>query len=50
MCNHILTKMNDICVCAKCGMTVANGKKVLFDRSLTNYIKNKNKKNRRKTK
>lgn len=47
MCNHTFLKMNDVTVCVKCGMTVADGKKVIFDRKLPSYIR---KKNRRKKK
>lgn len=48
MCNHsAIIKINDVRVCAKCGMTLVDSKKVIFDRKLRPYI---SKKNRRKNK
>ena len=50
MCNHSMVKVNDVNVCVKCGLILADRKKVIFDRELSDYIRNKNKKNRRKSK
>lgn len=49
MCNHIMIKVNDLNVCAKCGMTLADGK-VVFDRGLLDYIKSKEKNKKKKKK
>lgn len=48
MCKHNWVKVNDICVCSRCGMTrLESGKILLFDRRLPNY-KPKKRKVRRK--
>ena len=45
MCNHSNTKkINNVRVCLKCGLTITDDGKVLFDRKLPNY---KSKKKRR---
>ena len=46
MCNHGNTvKINDVRVCLKCGLTITNDGKVIFDRKLPNYkSKKRNKK------
>ena len=43
MCSHILVKIGENRVCAKCGMTVLSDGKVFFDRKLPNYSKKKGK-------
>ena len=45
MCNHIMKKVNNLNVCIKCGLTLADNKKIVFDRRLTDYIKKKNRRN-----
>lgn len=48
MCRHSsVVKVNDLRICLKCGMTLADNKKIVFDRKLRPYIE---KKNRRKNK
>lgn len=38
MCNHVnRVKINDVCVCLKCGLTVTTDGKVMFDKKLVNY-------------
>lgn len=50
MCNHSMVKVNDLNVCVKCGLILADHKKVVFDRKLSDYIRNRSKKNRRNQK
>ena len=41
MCNHTFVKFNDVSVCTKCGLTLAD-KKAVFDRKLPSFrFKNK---------
>ena len=47
MCAHDWRFINDVKVCLKCGLTIANGK-VIFDRKLPNYKKPKKRKCKRK--
>lgn len=39
MCNHKWQKVNDVSVCIKCGVSICNGKKVIFDRKLINKLR-----------
>ena len=50
MCNHIMVKVNDLNVCVKCGLILANGEKIILDRKLSNYIRRNAKRKRRKQK
>nr|DAU43490.1 MAG TPA: Rubredoxin [Caudoviricetes sp.] len=43
MCKHIWRKINDVWVCANCGATRLPNNKIIFDRDLPNYIKNRRK-------
>lgn len=47
MCNHNMVKVNDLNVCVKCGLILADGKKVVFDRRLSDFVKNRSKKRRK---
>lgn len=38
MCGHQFKKINDVSVCIRCGLTIAN-KKIFFDKSLVNRIR-----------
>ena len=37
MCKHVWIKINDICVCKKCGVTRIEDSKIIFDRRLPSY-------------
>ena len=47
MCNHSWQKINDVCVCLKCGISKTFDGKVLFDRPLPGAIKKRGKKKRK---
>lgn len=46
MCNHQWQKVNDVCVCVRCGLTKTYDGRILFDRQLPNYKRKKRKKRR----
>lgn len=37
MCSHSWYKVNDVTICAKCGVTLTFDGKLLFDRKIVNY-------------
>ena len=43
-CKHKFIKINDVDVCTKCGLSICDGKTVVFDRKLVNKIGKKVKK------
>ena len=48
MCTHSNTqKINDVRVCLRCGMTLTNDNKIIFDRKIVNYKPKKKKKKKR---
>jgi hypothetical protein len=48
MCNHIWKKVNDVHICVNCGLTRTYDGKIMFDRKLPSYIKNKKKRKAKK--
>lgn len=36
MCGHEWIKINDLSICKRCGITITEDKKILFDRKLSN--------------
>lgn len=37
MCNHEFVKTDNMRACKKCGLTILNNGRVLFDKEITNY-------------
>lgn len=47
MCSHLWREINDIRVCARCGLTVRKlDGKIMFDRGYSNYSKKKGRKSK----
>lgn len=44
MCPHVWQKVNDVCVCVRCGLTKTHDGKILFDKKIVNYKSKKKKK------
>ncbi len=37
-CKHKFVKINDVSICVKCGLSICDGKAVVFDRKIVNKI------------
>ena len=44
MCSHIWVKVNEVFVCARCGLTRTPDGRLLFDKKAVNYKQKKQKK------